>query len=133
MLILAICWVGLASRGRRYALVMVAVFICVAIARSRFLTAYERSGDAVRLQRATAVVFRNGIPAPMRVLRYAFLVLVAVLLFFGLAPISLPLAKAGMIASILSILAVGFAHFWLERYYVNIGRPDEQYDSRSGA
>jgi hypothetical protein len=133
MLIVGIFWVGLASRGWRNVLVIVTLFISIAIVRSRLLTAYERSGEAVRLPRATEVVYRNGIPALMRVLRYTFVVFVAVLLFFGVAPISMPVAKTGMISAVVSIFATGVVHFWLERHYVNSGRADEQYDKPSGA
>lgn len=131
--IVAIFWVAFASRGWGYALAIAAVFFSIGFVRSRLLMTYERSEEAVRLPRATAVVFINGTPAPIRALRLAFFALVAVLLFFGLAPLPMTAARAGMIGSIVSLFAVAILHFLLERHYVNSGRADEQYDRPSGA
>jgi hypothetical protein len=129
--IVGIFWVAFASRGWGYALAIATVFFSLGFVRSRLLTTYERTGDAVRLPRATAVVFINGTLAPIRALRRAFFVLVAALLFFGLAPMRAPVAKAGMISSIVSLFVVGILHFLLERHYVNTCRADEQYDRPS--
>ena len=50
-----------------------------------------------------------------------------VLLFFGLAPLPNPIAKTGMIVSVVGMFAVGGFHFFLERHYVNTGRAEERY------
>jgi hypothetical protein len=131
--IVCIFWVALGPRSWAYALAIAAVFFTLGLVRSRLLKIYERSGEAVRLPRAISVVFRNGIPTPIRALRSTFFVVVAALLLFGLAPVSMPVAKAGMISSIVSLFVVGILHFLLERHYVNTGRADEQYDRPSGA
>src|SRR4051812_49396441 len=56
----------------------VAILIAYALARSLLLTRYERSGEAVPLNRISVVVkYPHGFPKPMLAARLAFFVLVA--------------------------------------------------------
>ena len=131
--VVAILWVALASRGWRYVLSIAGLFLLLAVVRGRLLRNYERTGEAVPIPRPTGVVFTSGTPTTIRVLRRAFFAVVTVLLFFGLAPLPNPIAKTGMIVSVVGMFAVGGFHFFLERHYVNTGRAEERYDGPSGA
>jgi len=131
--IVGICWVVFASRGWPYIVGILAVFLGLAAIASNLTKWYERTGLAVRIPRVVAVGFTKGTPAPIRALRVAFFVFVAALLFFGLAPFPLTVAKGWMIGSIVGLFAIGGMHLFLERHYVNTGRAEEHYDSPSRA
>jgi len=47
--VIVILWVGMASRGWRYALSIIMLFLLVALIRGRFLKKYELTGEAVRI------------------------------------------------------------------------------------
>lgn len=129
--IVCVGWVVFASHGWPYVFGILAVFLALAAIASKLTKSYERTGLAVRIPRVVAVGFTKGTPPPIRALRVAFFVFVTTLLFFGLAPFSLTVAKTWMIGSIVGLFAVGGMHFFLERYYVKTDRAEEQYDSHS--
>ena len=129
--IVCVCWVVFASHGWPYIFGILAVFLALAAVASKLTKWYERAGLAVRIPRVVAVGFTKGTPAPIRALRVAFFVFVAALLFFGLAPFPLAVAKRWMIGSIVGLFAVGGMHSFLERRYVNTGRAEEHYDCPS--
>jgi hypothetical protein len=127
--IVCVCWVAFASHGWPHIFGILAVFLALAAIASKLTTRYERRGVAVRIPRVVAVGFTKGTPAPIRALRVTFFVFVAAMLFFGLAPFPLTVAKKCMIGSIVGLFAVGGIHFFLERHYVKTGRAEEHYDS----
>jgi|SRR5690349_7388675 hypothetical protein len=129
--IICVCWVVFASHGWPYIFGILAVFLALAAIASKLTKSYERTGRAVRIPRVVAVGFTRGTPPPIRALRVAFFVLVAALLFFGLAPFPLTIAKRWSIGSIVGLFAVGGIHFFLERHYVTTDRAEKQYDSHS--
>jgi hypothetical protein len=132
--ITAVLWVIFASRSWVHAVAVFVLFLVIVFIDSRLHKTYERTGYAVRIARPNTVVrFVNGLPVPILALRYAFFVIVAVLLALGLAPVTFATAKVGIIGCILSLFAVAILHLLLEFHYINTGRAKNMDPSRPSA
>jgi hypothetical protein len=129
--IVCVCWVMFVSHGWPYGLGTLAVFLALVAIASKLTKWCERAGLAVRIPRVVAVGITKGTPVPILALRAGFFVFAVALLFFGLAPFPLTVAKGWMIGSIVGLFAVGGMHSFLERHSVNTRRAEEYYDSPS--
>lgn len=127
--IVGVAWLILFSWGWPYRIATASAFVALGIVHSKLVRGYERTGEAVRIPRAVAVSYATGLPVVLRGTRIAFFVVVAVILFFGLAPVPLNVAHVGIIVCILSLFLVGFLHFVAERHYVATGRATEDYEN----
>lgn len=104
----------------------VAIFIAYTVARSLLLTRYERTGEAVPLNRLSVVVkYPHGFPKAMLAARLAFFVVVAVMLVFGIAPFPFDTAKRGVIGCVFGLIGVAVLNLFLEAHYVRAGRASE--------
>jgi hypothetical protein len=83
---------------------------------------YEQTGQAVRLPNRRTRTEYGSLPRPVLAVRISFLVVVAVMLVFGLAPIREATARAGIIATVVALLVLGLLSVLLEGHYVNTGR-----------
>lgn len=115
--------VFLAGRGWPHAVAIIAIILLVAFAHLKLLRHYEEIGRAVPIPQA--LKFPNGIPGPLRALRYSFFVIVAVMLALGVTPIPDRIARNGIIAAVFALFAVGIAHALLEYRYVSLARESE--------
>jgi uncharacterized BrkB/YihY/UPF0761 family membrane protein len=86
------------------------------------LTHYEQTGRAVRLPDHWTRTEYGSLPKPVLAVRIAFVATVAVMLVFGFAPMRESTAWDGIIATVLTMVALGLLSVLLEEYYVNIGR-----------
>lgn len=66
--------------------------------------------------------FIGGLPPAMIVVRIAFLLAVAAMLVFGVAPVSDATARVGIIACVLALFVIFIVDAALESHYVNSGR-----------
>jgi hypothetical protein len=71
--------------------------------------------------RATRTEY-DSLPGPVLAVRISFVVVVAVMLVFGLAPVPAATARAGIIATVLALFGLGLLSVMLDRHYVNTGR-----------
>src|SRR5437764_6320390 len=117
--VLCLLWVFLAGRHWWLALLIIAAAVGVAFVDTRLHKKYERTGSSVPIVYPPnrQVSFPEGRPLALRVLRVGFVVLAAVLIALGLAPIPWSIARIAMVATVLSVVAVGFLHFFLEGAY----------------
>jgi hypothetical protein len=125
MVIVTLLWV-IFARNWVCAPGLIVLFLVLGFISACLHEGYERTGRAVRIvRRNTAIKFLNGTPGPLRVLRYAFFVIVAVLLTLGLAPVSLATAKPWIIGCVLGLFAAALLHTVLPFYYLKMGRAEE--------
>lgn len=106
---------------------MVAWLLVFGSISSRLNEKYEKTGEAVRLKLVGVVSFPNGAPAGISFLRVAFFVIVAVMLFFAAAHLSLAVAHAGIAASMVGLMVLGVVYVFAERHYVKTGRGIEKF------
>ena len=120
--VVCLLWVFFAGRHWWLALLIIAA-AGIALFDSRLHEKYEQTGAAVRIVYPPRrdVSFPEGRPLPLRLLRIGFFVLAGVLIALGLAPIPWSIARIGMITTVLSLVAVGLLHFFLETMYVSRG------------
>jgi hypothetical protein len=126
--IIGIAWIVSFSFELHYRVITGAAFLLLMVLRSRLVKSYERSGRAVRIQKAVAVSYMGRLPVLIRWLRIAFGVVVGLMLLFGFAPMPLRVAHGGIIACVLGLFVVCFLHFFAERRYVARGRAMDVYD-----
>lgn len=117
-----------------------AIFVGYAITRSLLLRRYEYSGDAIPINRVSAVVqFPDGFPKPMLAARLAFFIVAGLMLVFGVGPLPFDVVKNGIIGCVFGLIVVAIANLLLESHYVRAGRainvklirkPKEPRDSR---
>ena len=101
----------------------IAIFVAYAITRSLLLTRYERSGDAIPINRVSVVVrFPNGFPKPMLAARLAFFIVAGLMLVFGIGPFPFSVVKNGIIGCVFGLIVVAIANLLLESHYVRAGR-----------
>jgi len=118
-----ILWAIFASRSWVHTVAILVLFLVIAFIYSSLVKHYERTGYAVPIARPKTVVrYVNGLPVPILTLRYAFFIIVAVLLAFGLAPVKLATAKVSIIGCILGLFVIAVLHVLLEFHYINTGR-----------
>jgi len=98
------------------------VLIALLLVRGELLYRYERLGRAVR-RPTQKIIFRNGMPVPLRVMRYAVFVPMIAVFAFGMAPLAT--ARIGIIASILTLLVMALAYVGLQACYVKVGKAEE--------
>jgi hypothetical protein len=103
-----------------------ALFVAYVVTRSLLLTRYERTGEAVPVNRISVVVkFPHGFPKPMLAARLAFFVVAAVMLVFGIAPFPFDVARYGIIGCVFGLIGVAAVNLLLEGHYVKAGRATE--------
>jgi hypothetical protein len=108
------------------AALVITIFFALGFVYSKLLGRYERAGHAVPIVRRTVVTkFLDGVPRPILALRYAFFVMVALMIVFGIVPMPEATAHAGIIACVLALFVIAVAHVALEHYYVSKGRATE--------
>jgi len=100
-----------------------AIFVGYAIARSLLLARYERTGDAIPLNRVSVVVkFPHGFPKPMLAARLSFFIVAGLMLVFGVSPFPFDVVKKGIIGCVFGLIVVAVANLLLESHYVRAGR-----------
>jgi hypothetical protein len=75
---------------------------------------YEQTGQLVRLPNRRTRTEYGSLPRPVLAVRISFVVVVAVMLVFGLAPIHEPTARAGIIATVVALFVLGLLSVLLE-------------------
>src|SRR5690348_12659552 len=89
MAILLGLWVSLVPGHWPRAMAIIAVVLVIAFIDTKLHRHYEQTGQAVRIPRPRVdVKFSEGLPVPMLATRLAFLVTVAIMVVFGMAPIA---------------------------------------------
>lgn len=82
---------------------------------------YEQTGQAVRLPNRRTRTEYGSLPRPVLTVRLSFVVVVALMLVFGLAPMREATARAGIIATVVTLFVLGLLSVLLEGHYVNTG------------
>lgn len=100
-----------------------ALFLALVWIRWELLRKYEGLGRAVPRPQRRRIVFPNGMPTPLRVMRYAVFVPMIAMLAFGKA--TFPIARIGMIVCVLILFVMGLVYIGLQVVYVNTGRAQE--------
>jgi hypothetical protein len=113
---------GLMSSLALRALTYVLFFAAGSFVYTACLKHYERTGRAVRLPDRWTRTEYGSLPKPVLAVRISFVVTVAVMLVFGFAPMREATAQAGIIATVLMMVALGLLSVLLEAHYVNTGR-----------
>ena len=83
---------------------------------------YEQTGQAVRLPNRRTRTEYGSLPRPVLTVRLSFVVVVALMLVFGLAPVREATARAGIILTVVTLFVLGLLSVLLEGHYVNTGR-----------
>jgi hypothetical protein len=122
-LVLVIAWVFLGSKGWVYVLAVIACAVARVIVSGKLHEAYERTGEAVRIQRPRFTFrFIGGTPVPIRALQLGFFAVVFAMLVLGIAPMPFVVAKNGMIGCVLGLVVIGILHLAVEHIYTRTGR-----------
>jgi hypothetical protein len=125
LLAAGLLWVVLAARSWLVAIGIAALFVCLAFLQARLIKSYERAGLAIPIERPkVSLGFTGRLLPPLRVLRYVYFILVGILVFFGLAPVSQQVARAGVISAVISLFVAAGAYIVLSWYYS--GRNDSR-------
>jgi hypothetical protein len=104
-----ITWVRVAVFG--------ALFFAFLWVRSRLLTKYERLGQAVRKPPQLEFIFPDGMPTPLRVMRFTVVVPMIAMIAFGMAPLAI--ARIGIIACVLILFVMAGVYVGLQWHYVH--------------
>jgi hypothetical protein len=120
--VVALFWIMAPITWARAA-VFGALFLVIVWVYSTLMSKYERLGQAVPKRSRKKIVFPNGRPAPLRVMRYTVLVPMIAMIGFGMAPLAI--ARPGIIACVLVLLIMAWVYIGLEIYYENTGRAQE--------
>jgi hypothetical protein len=126
--IVGVLWVVSFSQGWMFAVAASAAWICVWLISYKLIKSYERRGLAVPIPRpkVNSIKFPAGTPALLLALRYAFVIVVLVMLGFGLVPLSWARAKFGIIGCVVGLFILGIVNIALVLHYVKAGRASEQ-------
>ena len=126
LVILGLTWVYLAPGPWLSAAIVMPIFLIILYINTQLHLRYERTSQAVRIPRRNVVIrFRNGLPGPMLVVNVAFFVIVAIMLVFGVAPVTEPIARLGITACVLALFALALVKVVMEIRYVKTGRATE--------
>jgi hypothetical protein len=115
------------SHGWIRGLPFVALMVAFLFLHSSLIRRYERSGRAIPIARpkTTVVKFVDGTPTPILALRYAYFVLVALMILFGLAPFADRTARIGIIGCVLALFILAGLYIAFMWHYINTGRAKE--------
>ena len=116
-ILVVFCWAIFGSRHWLIAVEIVIAFVVLMIINGKLLGYYERCGLAILLDEPMQSEFVASQHAPLRAMRYAYFLLVGVLLFFGFAPVSERVARDGIIACIIILFVTAGAYIALSWYY----------------
>jgi hypothetical protein len=89
---------------------------------STLLKHYEQTERAVRLPNRRTRTEYGSLPRPVLAVRIVFVLVVAVMLVFGLAPMREATARGGIIATVVALFVLGLLSVLLEGHYLNTGR-----------
>lgn len=119
LMVFGICVLVFGLNGWRTFAPAFAICIGYAITRSLLLTRFERSGDAIPINRVSMVVrFPDGFPKPLLAARLAFFIVAGLMLVFGVAPFPFDVVKNGIIACVFGLIVVAIANLLIESHYV---------------
>jgi len=126
--IVGVLWLVSFSRGWMSAVAASAAWICVLLIWHKLIQFYEHRGLAVPIPRPQIkrITFPAGTPAPLLALRYAFFIVVFVMLGFGLAPMPWDRARFGIVGCVFGLLLLAILKVALEFHYVQTGRASEE-------
>src|SRR5260370_14057738 len=126
--IVGLLWCVLISQGWMFAGAASATWICVWLISHKLIKFYERRGLAVPIPRpkVNPSRFPAGTPASLLALRYAFAIVVLVMLGFGLAPMPFARAEFGIVGCVPGLFLFGILNIALVLHYVKTGRASEQ-------
>ena len=126
IVITGLCWIRFVTSGWLPGIGLTLIIIALGAILSRLNRAYGINGQAVPVPRQqTTIVFPDGKPAPLRMLRYAAVAMVLALVALGISPIPYAIVKGLLIGTALVLFALVFAHFAFLGHYVNTGRAKE--------
>ena len=107
----------------------IALVCCIVVIGSieaKLHSYYEKTGRAVRIHYPRIEIrFAKGMPLSMVGTRLAVLVIVAIMLTLGLAPISIDEAKPGIIACVLALFVLMFVDWIAEEKSIKDGHATE--------
>ena len=126
MVILGIVWVFMVPGHWSRAIGVIGIFVVRAFITTKLHKRYERTGEAVRIRRPLIFVkFPEGQPTPMLLARAAFFVTAAIMVGFGIGPLSESTARIGIIACVFALIGVALLNIGLEHHYVSTKRATE--------
>lgn len=133
MAILVLSWVVFVPGHWTRAIGIIAAFLALAYIDTKLHSHYEQTGHAVRIPRPRVVAkFPHGLPVPMLAARLVFLVIVAVMIVFGVAPVDDATARIGIVACVFALIAAAVLNLVLEAHYIKINVAEEVDMSNRG-